>query len=158
MCGQSWATSPEARRAMQGNRSRDTLPEMRLRRAAHKLGLRYRVNALLPGLPTRRRRADLLFPGVRVAVFLDGCFWHGCPEHHRQPAANSQYWMTKVSRNMERDRETDALLRDAGWTVVRFWEHEDPNTAAESLRRLVAGRYTAGKDERTASTSAARAD
>ncbi len=143
---------------MQGNRPRDTTPELRLRSAAHALGLRYRVDAPVSGLPTRRRRADLLFPRARVAVFVDGCFWHGCPEHHRLPTANAGYWAGKVGRNVERDRETDALLRQAGWEVVRVWEHEDPEAAAHALRELVRGRYAGGKEERTASTSEAASE
>jgi DNA mismatch endonuclease, patch repair protein len=108
---------------MQSNRSRDTAPEMALRRALHRLGFRYRV-ATRP-IPDLRRTADIVFTRRRVAVFLDGCFWHGCPDHHRKPNQNSQYWGPKITRNVERDLDTTAQLTSAGWTVLRFWEHED---------------------------------
>lgn len=119
---------------MQSNRGRDTAPELRLRSAVHRLGLRYRVDQR--PLPTVRRRADLTFRTARVAVFLDGCFWHGCPEHYTAPHANGAFWAEKVRRNVQRDRETDRVLTDAGWRVLRFWEHDDPDEAA--LRVLAA--------------------
>lgn len=122
---------------MQGNRSRDTAPELALRRAVHALGLRYRV-AARPD-PALRRTADLVFTRARVAVFLDGCYWHGCPEHHRLPATHIDYWSAKVLRNRERDADTDERLRAAGWTVLRFWEHEDPLVAARAVERAVRG-------------------
>jgi DNA mismatch endonuclease (patch repair protein) len=106
------------------------------------LGLRYRVAARpVAGL---RRTADLVFPRIRVAVFLDGCFWHGCPEHHSLAKTNSDYWAEKLRRNRERDAETDRLLKEAGWSVIRVWEHEDPAEAAlrvaEVVNRLRASR------------------
>src|SRR4051812_35681454 len=113
---------------MRGNRSRDTKPELLLRSVLHKRGMRYRVAAR--PIPELRRTADLLFAGPRVAVFVDGCFWHGCPEHYRRPASNVEYWDAKVLRNVARDREVDKLLAEAGWTVVRVWEHEDPVAGA----------------------------
>lgn len=113
---------------MQGNKSRDTKPELALRRAVHALGLRYRVS--MRPLPKVRRTADLVFTKAKVAVFMDGCFWHGCPEHHTKSATNAAYWADKVERNRERDAETDRLLREAGWSVIRVWEHEDPTEAA----------------------------
>lgn len=113
---------------MQSNKSRDTKPELALRRAVHALGLRYRVSTR--PLPRVRRTADLVFTKAKVAVFMDGCFWHGCPEHHTKSATNAAYWADKVQRNRERDAETDRLLREAGWTVIRVWEHEDPAEAA----------------------------
>lgn len=108
---------------------------MLLRRELHRRGLRYRVDAALPGLP--RRRADVLFARARVAVFVDGCFWHGCPEHKTAPAANSKWWAAKLARNVERDRDTDAHLRSLGWTVLRIWEHEDIEHAATDIERVV---------------------
>src|SRR3954447_11275941 len=120
---ESWATSPGVRRSMQSNRGRDTKPELALRRELHRRGLRYFVNRR--PLVDVRRTADLLFPRARVAVFLDGCFWHGCPEHHTVAKRNATYWARKVERNRARDRQTDELLRAQGWTVVRIWEHED---------------------------------
>jgi DNA mismatch endonuclease, patch repair protein len=134
----SWASSPEARARMQSNRSRDTKPELALRSAVHALGLRYRVGAKpLAGL---RRTADLVFPTAKIAVFLDGCFWHGCPEHHTVAAANAKFWADKVSGNRERDRDTDARLEAAGWISVRVWEHEDPAEAAQRVREVVRAR------------------
>jgi DNA mismatch endonuclease, patch repair protein len=107
---------------MSKQRRRDTDAEMTLRRLLHARGLRYRVDRALPGMP--RRRADLTFPSQRVVVFVDGCFWHGCPQHCRVPAANADYWEPKLRGNSERDRRTDHALADRGWRVLRIWEHE----------------------------------
>lgn len=112
----SAATSARMRR----QRRRDTSPELALRKALHRLGYRYRVDAPLPGIP--RRRADLLFTGPRVVVFVDGCFWHSCPSHATEPAANREWWRKKLDGNRERDRDTNLRLRKSGWTVVRIWE------------------------------------
>jgi DNA mismatch endonuclease (patch repair protein) len=104
----------------------------------HALGLRYRVGARpLAGL---RRTADLVFPTTKIAVFLDGCFWHGCPEHHTVAAANAKFWADKVSGNRARDRDTDARLEAAGWISVRVWEHEDPAEAAQRVHEVVRAR------------------
>ncbi|MFC4122063.1 very short patch repair endonuclease [Nonomuraea zeae] len=131
----SWASSASVRASMQANRSRDTKPELALRRAVHARGLRYLVSARpLPGI---RRTADLLFTRARVAVFMDGCFWHGCPQHHTVATTNSEYWAEKVRRNQERDAETDRFLAAEGWTVIRVWEHEDPEEAAERVASAV---------------------
>ncbi|RWA21986.1 very short patch repair endonuclease [Mycolicibacterium brumae] len=134
---ESWASSEHTRRAMQGNRSRDTAPELAVRRRVHAMGLRYRVNAR--PLPQLRRTADLVFPRRKVAVFIDGCFWHGCPEHHRRPTANSEYWTAKVARNKARDSATDEALTAAGWTVLRFWAHQPPEQVADAVRATVTG-------------------
>ncbi|GLZ08907.1 very short patch repair endonuclease [Actinomadura sp. NBRC 104412] len=123
---------------MQGNKGRDTKPELALRRAVHALGLRYRVS--IRPLPAVRRTADLVFTKVQVAVFLDGCFWHGCPDHHTKARTNADYWADKVTRNRLRDAETDRLLRDADWQVIRVWEHEDPTEAALRIARVVRSR------------------
>lgn len=125
------ASSEGVRKSMRSNKSRDTKPELALRRAVHALGLRYRV-ATRP-LPRFRRTADLVFTRVKLAVFVDGCFWHGCPDHHTRAKTNSEYWSEKVRRNRERDIETTEVLRSEGWTVLRFWEHEAPLTAAERV-------------------------
>lgn len=122
-------------RRMSHQRTRDTEPEMLLRRELHRRGLRYRVDAALPGLP--RRRADVLFTRARVAVFVDGCFWHGCPEHNTAPTSNGAWWADKLARNIERDRETDAHLRSLGWTVLRVWEHEDITHVATDIEEIV---------------------
>jgi DNA (cytosine-5)-methyltransferase 1 len=125
------ASNEGVRRSMQSNKSRDTKPELALRRTLHALGLRYRV-ATQP-LPAFRRTADLVFTRVKLAVFVDGCFWHGCPDHHTQAKANSEYWSEKFRRNKERDAETTEFLQQQGWTVLRFWEHQDPAEAAEQV-------------------------
>ncbi|TFD91226.1 very short patch repair endonuclease [Cryobacterium serini] len=131
----SWATTPATRRSMQGNKARDTSPELAVRRLLHAKGLRYRVN--VRPLPDLRRTADIVFTKQKIAVLIDGCFWHGCPEHYTRPAANREFWDAKVNRNRERDADTDRELEKAGWTVVRFWEHEAPTDVAESIRRAV---------------------
>lgn len=101
----------------------------------HRNGLRYRVD-FRPD-PALRRRADVVFTRAKVAVFVDGCFWHKCPEHGSMPNVNQDYWEPKLHRNAERDAETDAYLQDKGWTVVRIWEHEDPEEAAWRVRDAV---------------------
>jgi DNA mismatch endonuclease, patch repair protein len=123
---------------MLGNRSRDTRPELAVRRACHALGLRYRVCAR--PIASWRRTADLVFRPARVAVFVDGCFWHGCPEHSRPVKGNGAYWAAKVAGNRARDEDTVAVLAAAGWLAVRVWEHEDPAEAAALVARAVAGR------------------
>jgi DNA mismatch endonuclease (patch repair protein) len=123
---------------MQANKGRDTKPELALRSAVHTLGLRYRVSTR--PLPAIRRTADMVFTRARVAVFMDGCFWHGCPEHHTKSATNAAYWAEKVRRNRERDAETDRLLAEAGWHVIRIWEHEDPCQAAVRVAEEVRAR------------------
>ncbi|MFI8167083.1 very short patch repair endonuclease [Streptomyces sp. NPDC085931] len=136
----SWATSSRTRASMQGNRSRDTRPELALRRAAHRLGLRYRVSTRpLPELP---RTADMVFTRTKVAVFVDGCFWHGCPTHYTHSKSNVTYWTEKIARNKERDEDTNRRLREAGWLVIRIWEHEDLEIAARKLKEIVADRLT----------------
>ncbi|MGN9785995.1 very short patch repair endonuclease [Nonomuraea sp. ZG12] len=125
------ASSAAVRKSMQSNKGRDTKPELALRRAVHAQGLRYRVSTR--PLPAVRRTADMVFTRGKVAVFLDGCFWHGCPEHHTKSATNADYWAEKVRRNRERDAETDALFADAGWLVIRVWEHEAPQQAATKI-------------------------
>lgn len=132
------ASSEGVRKSMQANKGRDTKPELALRRAVHALGLRYRVS--MRPLPSIRRTADLTFSRVKVAVFLDGCFWHGCPEHHTQSATNSEFWAEKVRRNRERDQETNRLLTEAGWSVIRIWEHEDPEVGAARIAQEVISR------------------
>lgn len=134
-CDESWATTPAIRRTMQGCRGRDTSSELALRSAVHRLGLRYSVDVRpVEGL---RRKADLVFRRQRLAVFLDGCFWHGCPLHYSAPAAHAEFWNTKLRMNRQRDSETDRLLLTAGWTVLRIWEHEDLPAAAVRVRDLV---------------------
>lgn len=127
----SWASSPAIRRSMQGNQSRDTKPEMAVRRLLHSRGFRYRVNARpVPGL---RRTADIVFGGPHIAVLIDGCFLHGCPIHHRSPSANSDYWLKKVTRNAERDLETTTLVTARDWLVLHFWAHTDAAEVASNI-------------------------
>jgi DNA mismatch endonuclease, patch repair protein len=134
----SWSSSAANRKTMQANRSRDTRPELAVRSAVHARGLRYRV-AVRP-VHGVRRSADLVFTRARVAVFLDGCFWHGCPEHFHMPATNPGYWGPKIAANAARDAETDALLAAEGWTVLRFWEHTLAVEAATRIEGVVRDR------------------
>ncbi|WP_189176224.1 very short patch repair endonuclease [Streptomyces lasiicapitis] len=113
--------------------SRDTAPEIAVRRLLHAAGLRYRVNVPVPGMP--RRTIDIAFAKARIAVFMDGCFWHGCPDHATSPKANAEWWRAKLDKNMARDRETSRHLEAAGWTVLRFWEHERPEDVAAAVDR-----------------------
>lgn len=127
---------------MRGNRSRDTKPELAVRRLVHASALRYRVD--FPPLPDHRRlRADLVFTRAKIAVFVDGCFWHGCPDHHTAAKTNAEFWATKVSGNRDRDTRVNALLTDAGWTVLRFWAHEDPDAVAATVVEAVGARRAA---------------
>ena len=116
----------------------DTAPETALRRELHRRGCRFFVDrAPLRGL---RRRADLVFPRRRVAVYVDGCFWHSCPEHATYPKNNAQWWADKLAGNVARDRDTDARLIEAGWLVVRVWEHESAAAGADRVQAALGGR------------------
>lgn len=134
----STASSVAAREVMRANRSRDTRPERLLRSLLHAHGLRYRVNAR--PLPELRRTADVVFRKARVAVFVDGCYWHGCPEHYRPAKRRSDFWRDKIEGNRARDADTNQRLREQGWTVIRVWEHEDPAEACERITHLIGGR------------------
>lgn len=124
--------------------TRDTAAETAVRTLLHAAGLRYRVNAQpLPGL---RRTADIVFTRRRVAVFVDGCFWHACPDHGTVPKTNADWWTAKLARNIQRDQETNEQLAAAGWHVVRVWEHEDPRAAAHRIEALVRIRPTTTMD------------
>ncbi|MFI1563881.1 very short patch repair endonuclease [Streptomyces sp. NPDC020490] len=118
---------------MRSNRGRDTGPERRLRSLLHREGLRFRVSAR--PVPTLHRTADVLFTKHKVAVFVDGCYWHGCPTHGSVPATNRDFWVAKIEGNKSRDKETDRLLVEHGWFVVRVWEHT-PVEHAVTLVRL----------------------
>jgi DNA mismatch endonuclease, patch repair protein len=133
--GRSWASSVDVSASMRGNRSRDTKPELQLRSCLHALGLRYRVS--VRPVSSIRRTADVVFSSVRVAVFVDGCYWHGCPAHYRPAKRNTEFWTEKIETNRRRDFETDRLLEEAGWAVIRVWEHEDPLTAAQGVAEVV---------------------
>lgn len=138
MSQDSFASTPGVRRKMQSQQTSETGPEMEIRRALHREGLRYRVDRRPD--PSIRRRADIVFTKAKVAVFVDGCFWHNCPEHGSMPGRNVAYWEPKPHRNAERDAETNQLLTERGWEVIRGWEHEDPREAVESIRRAVVQR------------------
>jgi DNA mismatch endonuclease (patch repair protein) len=143
--GQPFASSVAMHERMSTQRRRDTAPEIAVRRAAHALGLRYFVHRRpMPGL---RREADLVFPRARVAVFVDGCFWHSCPDHGVSPHVNAAYWSSKLARNVARDMETSAVLCAAGWRVVRVWEHEDPRSAADRIEHIIRGGGTANDSD-----------
>lgn len=133
-------SSTAARRRMQSVRQRDTAPELALRSALHRMGLRYRVQ--LRPIPAVRRCADVVFPKVKIAVFVDGCFWHGCPVHGTWAKSNAAFWREKIETNRRRDSETDELLGQAGWTVVRVWEHENSDSAAARIASLVRSCFT----------------
>jgi DNA mismatch endonuclease, patch repair protein len=139
------ASSADALRRMRSQRQRDTKGELELRSLLHRRGLRFRVHALLPGL---RRRSDIVFTRARVVVFVDGCFWHGCPEHGTWPKENADWWREKIEANQRRDRDTDARLTGAGWTVIRVWEHEDPTQAADQIVEIVRRAITQGEGAR----------
>ena len=128
-------TAPSATAMGKGNRRSGTKPEMALRSELHRLGLRFRVNYRID---TARRpvRVDLAFTKVRLAVLVDGCFWHGCPEHQRVPASNVDYWVPKLRANHDRDAEVNVLLQSAAWSVVRIWEHESTTAGADRVERL----------------------
>jgi DNA mismatch endonuclease (patch repair protein) len=123
---------------MRGNKRRDTVPELAIRRAAHASGLRYRVDAR--PLPDLNRRADLVFTRTKVAVFVDGCYWHGCPEHGTVARTNADYWASKILRNRERDQETNTVLAERGWVPLRIWEHETVTAALEKIVTAVHAR------------------
>ncbi len=120
---QPFASTEAVSKRMSAQRREGTAPEVALRRELHALGLRYRVNRA--PLPSLRRKADIVFGPARVAVFVDGCFWHGCPEHgQRRHEVNGWYWPDKIARNRRRDQDTDRALAAAGWQALRVWEHE----------------------------------
>lgn len=133
----SWASNSGVARSMRSNRRKDTKPEIAIRSLLHNQGLRYRVD-FAPLASHKRRRADIVFTRLKIAVFIDGCFWHGCPEHATYPKRNEDYWLPKLARNIERDRETDAVLNEAGWKVIRVWEHVAPEKAAKLIVEVVA--------------------
>lgn len=127
------ATSPAVAAVMRGNRNCDTVAELRVRSALHAAGLRFRKS--LP-IATRNRRVvvDVAFPARRLAVFVDGCFWHSCPLHGTRPISHGDYWSWKLARNTERDSIVDGELRESGWSVVRIWEHEPADQVVSRVK------------------------
>ena len=121
---------------MQGNRRADTAPEVALRRFLHAEGLRFRKDHRIT-VGNVRVQADIVFPRQRVAVFVDGCYWPGCPEHCRMPTRNAEYWQAKIARNRARDKRTNKALTGNGWCVLRVWEHEAPEQGAARVRAVL---------------------
>lgn len=135
MTGEPVPSSPEVSARMSRVPRRDTGPELAVRRLLHAAGYRYRVCFPVPGAP--RRSIDIAFTRSKVAVFIDGCFWHGCPDHGGVPRANNAWWATKLTNNAARDRLTDEQLLNHGWTVLRFWEHTAPEEVlSETIETL----------------------
>ncbi|MDL4862619.1 very short patch repair endonuclease [Halomonas elongata] len=128
-------SSPQASHRLRRTRQKDTSAEVHVRRELHRRGLRYRVGYKVMSKP--RRVADIVFTRQRLAVFVDGCFWHGCPLHGTWPKNNAEFWRDKIETNRRRDRDTNRRLSEAGWTVVRIWEHESPREAADRVEHML---------------------
>ena len=136
----SWASSPGVRRCMRGNKSKNTKPELAIRRILFADGFRYRVCAR--PLPGYRHTADIVFPRRKIAIFVDGCFWHGCPLHYHTPKTHGDFWSTKIKANKDRDAKVDSHLKAAGWTVVHIWEHVSPQDAASEVEKMMLSRIS----------------
>ena len=130
-------SSPHATATMKANRRRDTNPELRLRSLLHRRGLRFRIDHPIR-TPEGLVRPDIAFTRARVAVFVDGCYWHNCPEHGELPRANRDFWREKLARNTQRDVTQTAALEAQGWSVIRIWEHVDPADAAQTVADALA--------------------
>lgn len=130
------SSSTDVSRRMAKVRQKGTSAELALRREMYRIGLRYRIDYVV--LRNPRRVADVAFPGRKIAVFVDGCFWHGCPEHATWPKHNAEFWREKIEANQRRDADTNHRLRSLGWTVLRFWSHESPSEAARAVARMIA--------------------
>lgn len=130
----------QVRSRMQAQRERDTGAEREIRSQLHRLGLRFRLHQRL--LAGSRREVDIVFRRARVAVFVDGCFWHACPDHATWPQNNAGFWRQKIEENAARDRDTDERLRAEGWAVLRVWEHESPEEAARAIAEVIRARTT----------------
>lgn len=128
-------SSDAALKRMKAAKPRDTAPEKALRSALHKKGLRFRVDE--KPIMDLNRKADIVFRSAKVAIFVDGCFWHGCPIHGTQAKANAKFWKKKIRQNQERDADTNKELKKVGWKVIRVWEHENPEKAAEKISNIV---------------------
>jgi DNA mismatch endonuclease, patch repair protein len=132
------ASTAAVSRRMSAQARRNTECEMQLRSVLHRSGLRFFIHRR--PVAAIRREADLVFPRSKVAVFVDGCFWHGCPKHGTWPKSNAAWWRAKIEGNRERDADTDRRLKEAGWRSIRIWEHEDSNKAAARIRKTVCQR------------------
>lgn len=128
------ASSPAARKRMQGTAQRGNRSERRLRSALHIKGIRFRNHYRIAVLP--RRSIDIALVGVKIAIFIDGCFWHGCPRHGTMPKSNRAWWKTKINTNQLRDRDTNIELRKAGWKVMRIWEHQPVEVVVLRIIRM----------------------
>ena len=128
-------SSEAALKRMQAAKPRDTAPEKALRSELHKRGLRYRID--VKPIKELNRRADIVFRSAKVAIFVDGCFWHGCPIHGTQAKANAKFWKNKIKQNQIRDEDTSKRLKKAGWRVIRVWEHENPEKVSEKIYNII---------------------
>ena len=143
-----YVTTPGRSRNMAAIRRRDTKPEAALRSALHRLGYRFRKDYPIR-VDGRLIRPDIAFTKHRIAVFIDGCFWHSCPKHGRQPSVNGSYWSPKLEGNVKRDRDQTAALRSAGWTVVRYWEHEERDSIVAAIADALAADGTFSRQSAT---------
>ena len=146
------ASTDAIRRSMVANRGRDTSPELAVRQLLYRLGLRYRVN--YQPETSLRRSVDIVFTRARIAVFIDGCFWHSCPQHGSLPRANAEFWASKLGRTQERDAETNAALAKLGWRVLRYWEHEAPSRVVTMVVAELTQHDESGGRERHSARSA----
>lgn len=147
------ASSDGVRAAMRGNRRRDSVAELRLRSALHASGLRFRVDYPIRVPGWRPIRPDLVFTRARLAVFVDGCFWHGCPEHGTAPRSNPEYWAAKIELNQTRDALQAAALHEADWLVIRVWEHEATGAAAAAIKHAIEKVYAASAGSTVSASS-----
>lgn len=131
------ADSANVSARMRAQRVADTDAELLVRRALHGAGFRYRKHHPVPGRP--RRLIDIAFPGRRIAIFIDGCFWHGCEIHRTVPKSNRVWWQAKLDENRRRDRDTTGVLVEQGWTVLRFWEHDAPCDVLAAVAEAIGG-------------------
>ena len=127
----STGTVPSATKRMAATKGRDNPRELAIRSALHRRGLRFRVHCCV--IPGTKRTVDILFPKSKTAVFLDGCFWHNCPEHGTWPKSNSKWWSEKLLANKARDENTNKRLKEAGWKVIRVWEHHSVDEAFDII-------------------------
>lgn len=148
-------SSEAALKRMKAAKPRDTAPEKALRSALHRKGLRFRIDE--KPIKDLNRKADIVFRSAKVAVFVDGCFWHGCPIHGTQAKANAEFWKNKIEQNQARDLDTNEQLKKAGWRVVRVWEHEDPERVSQKIYSLVVKRMNNNVSSRPTRASSRRA-